>query len=270
MLVTHRRSGTHLTIDLLRRQFEAFDAPKRRGESLDTLYLSLDLLTFKRRRLSEEQALARLRRARRPIVKTHELPGFDALRPRHAAFVDALLADADLYAVQRDGRDVLCSLHRYMQAYNPRTRCPLAEFMRQEQDGMSRPRYWAHHVRAWRGVPGVRWLAYEEIVAQPGAVLERLARELGLAPRRVEPLLPRPLRSRWQGRAVRLFSRRPAATTILGATGARSDWRTDLHAEDRAFFQRESGDLLVELGYEDSDAWVDDAPEEKAAAGVRA
>jgi hypothetical protein len=47
---------------------------------------------------------------------------------------------------------------------------------------------------------------------------------------------------------------RPESTAIIN--GGRQDWHECFTPEDRAFFHREAGDLLVELGYESSDAWV--------------
>jgi hypothetical protein len=271
VLVTHRRSGTHLSIDLLRRQFAACDGRKRLGEPLHALYLNLDLLLRERRPLTEARALALLRRTPRPIVKTHALPGFADFRPRHAAFVDALLADADLYAVHRDGRDVMCSLHLYFQAFDARARCPLPEFLRQTEDGRSRPRRWADHVLRWRATEGVRTLAYERVVGDPRGAIARLADELRLEPRWTQPLLPPRLRGAWQARWWRLASRRPPVTTVLSDPSGRrrpARWREAFGPEDRAFFHREAGDALVELGYESSDAWVREADAPSQLAGA--
>jgi hypothetical protein len=270
VLVTHRRSGTHLTIDLLRRQFAACDGRKRLGEPLHALYLNLDLLLRERHPLGEARALELLRRARRPIVKTHALPGFAAFRPDHAAFVDALLADADVYAVHRDGRDVMCSLHLYFQAFDPRARCSLSQFLRQTDDGLSRPRRWSDHVLRWRAREGVRSLAYEQVVGSPRAVLARLANELALEPRLVKPLLPPRLRGAWHARWLRLASRRPPVTTVLSDPSGRrrpARWREAFGPEDRAFFHREAGDALVELGYESSDAWIHEPSADSELAG---
>jgi hypothetical protein len=45
IIVTHMRSGTHLTIVFIRRQFSCFQAWKWPGEVNDMLYLSLDVLS---------------------------------------------------------------------------------------------------------------------------------------------------------------------------------------------------------------------------------
>jgi hypothetical protein len=252
VVATHRRSGTHLTLDLLRRHFLACRARKGLGEGLDTLYLNLDRLETPRRPLSEAAALERLRRAPRPLVKTHLPP---CPRPgTHAGFLRWLYADADVYTVVRDGRDVLCSLHAYVRSYDRRAPASLSEFLREEQGGASRVALWARAVRESLELPGVRHLAYEEILARPREVLERLGAELGLEPLYVQPLLPLPLRSRWASRLERL-SRQPSATTVP-ARGPSADWRRVFSRADRELFQREAGDLLARLGYETSDAWV--------------
>ncbi|MGH0033071.1 MAG: sulfotransferase domain-containing protein [Myxococcota bacterium] len=258
VLATHRRSGTHLTLDLLRRQFADCASTKRVGESLAELYLNLERLVDARRPISQERALALLGRAPRPIVKTHALPDFAPWQPDHAEFVRELLADADVYNVHRDGRDVLASLHLYQRAFDPAARVPVSEFLRQKHEGMSRPAFWAHHVLRWRDTPGVRTLAYHEIVGDPRGTVARLARELALEPLLREPLLPRRLSSVWEARWLRL-ARRPEVTTVLGdRRGARPvPWRESFSAEDRAFFAGEAGHALVALGYEDDDGWVD-------------
>ncbi len=42
IIATHKRSGTHLTIDTFRRQFLECNSWKYPGEPLDRLYLSLE------------------------------------------------------------------------------------------------------------------------------------------------------------------------------------------------------------------------------------
>lgn len=256
VIATHRRSGTHLAIDLLRRHFPACRSRKRLGEGLDALYLNLDRLE-KRRPIDEARALALLRRAPRPIVKTHELPGWMTGDREHAEFAARVLADADVYCLFRDGRDVLCSLHPYTRGYEPATPASFSEFLRQRVDGVTRARHWADEVRACLALPGVRRLAFEEIVDDPRRVITRLGADLSLEPEIVEPLLPLPVRSRWGSRWLRLFSIAPEATSIPAAAAGRvRSWRDAFSREDRTFFRDEAGDLLIELGYERSDAWV--------------
>ena len=110
VLATHRRSGTHLTLDLLRRQFPDCRARKKPFQALESLYLNLDALGAPRL-LALDRARRLLGRAARPIVKTHASPALEEFEPGPQAFARAVLADADVIAVHRDVRDVLAS-HR--------------------------------------------------------------------------------------------------------------------------------------------------------------
>lgn len=261
VVATHRRSGTHLAIDLLRRHFPACRARKRLGEGTETLFLTLEQLGPHPRPLDETRALEILRRARRPIVKTHELARRIAGEGSHPDFTRALFEDADLLHVVRDGRDVLTSLHVYQRSFDRATPEDFSAFLRRERDGATPARHWAESVRCDLAVPGVVSLRFEDLLGDTRAVLQGLGRRLGMEPLLVEPLAPRPVRGRWGSRVRRLFAREPEATTVpAGALRTpRRDWRSVFTADDRALFQREAGDLLTRLGYESSDAWVEDA-----------
>jgi len=258
---THRRSGTHLAIDLLRRHFPACRARKRLGEGAETLFLTLEQLGPHPHPIGAARALEILRRAERPIVKTHALAHHRAGGGDAPELARALFADADLLTVVRDGRDVLTSLHVYRRSFDRTTPASFSAFLREARDGLTPARRWATDVRRDLAVEGVNRLRFEDLVGDTRAVLRDLGRRLGMEPLCVEPLLPRPVRGRWGSRVRRLFARAPEATTVpAGALRTpRRDWRDVFTPDDRALFQREAGDLLVELGYEPSDAWVEDA-----------
>jgi hypothetical protein len=259
VVATHRRSGTHLAIDLLRRHFAACQARKRRGEGLDSLYLNLDRLDARRRPIDEARAESLLRRAERPIVKTHELLRHVKGCGDHAEFTAAVLEDADLYCVHRDGRDVLCSLFVYTRSHDRDVPATLSEFLRQCFQDRSRVRHWAKDVRASLALPGVRAIGYASLMADPKGAVARFAGDLGLAPLAKTRALPHPVRSRWGSRWRRLFATHPEGTSIPGRSWGRASpsWRRAFSARDRRFFHDEAGDLLIELGYEDSDDWVE-------------
>ena len=50
IVFSHRRSGTHLLIDLLRKQFKECQSWKYPGEPIDCLYLTMESLFYRRRR----------------------------------------------------------------------------------------------------------------------------------------------------------------------------------------------------------------------------
>ncbi len=244
VVASHPRSGTHLTLDTFRRQFRECRSWKYWGEPLDRLYLNLESLMRREGALGEAAARRILRRAARPLVKTHALPGYRAfyLPDEHhdlpAAWVEWLGREASVCYVYRDGRDVMCSYHLYMKGHDAAAYCSIGEFMRQRHGGASRVRAWADHVRAWLALPGVHAVA---LVGQPW--------------------LPAPPTSLWALRRARLLSRRPETTAVRchPPTERLERWREAFTPEDRAFFHAEAGDLLLALGYETSDRWVEES-----------
>ncbi len=261
VIATHPRSGTHLTIDLLRKQFQECQSWLWFGETLHHSYLNLDHLAQNcSPNISQKEALSILCRAKRPIIKTHALPGFNELGDENKEFVNNLMQNADVYYVVRDGRDVICSVYLWMQNFDPKTRCSLSEFLRQEENGMSRPKVWAHHVLSWLNEPKINLLRFEQIIKDTPNILSNISQKLGLKPLYVEALLPkrRQLGNRWEDYWLRL-TRQFESTTIVGRyRGQKSPkWQEVFTNQDRQFFHQEAGDVLIRLGYEVDDSWIE-------------
>jgi len=266
LIASHPRSGTHLTIDFLRKQFSACASWKYPGEPLDYLYLALEGFTPKNSQGFEKKARTILKRCAaagststlRPLFKTHAYPQLHYLAKQHPDLHDQVIQNATQIYVVRDGRSVLCSFHLFMQSFAPATRCPISEFLRQQVNGRSRVKAWADHVEAWMAQPNVHLLKFEDLIHNPQNTLESLGTLLDLTPRYVEPLLPRSPKNIWQGRWARLTQWQPESTAIIGYyQGQKTQkWKEAFTESDRAFFHQEAGDLLIKLGYVDSDAWV--------------
>ena len=266
-IVTHKRSGTHLVMDLLRRQFEECDAWKWWGENQSRLYLSLQALydPLSLTRTSEAKAIKILRRCDRPLVKSHsglsDLPVGTETRTgtlgRH--WHDWLKTNSQRLYVYRDGRAVMCSLQLLHAKRAGGEPPPISEFIREQvEEGVSRVAFWAQHVDNGLAAEGVLALRFEDLVRDTRNVVQFLADELNLTPKFVEPLLPMKFNSIWQARWARLVARRPQSTAILGRPRGSSlaKWQEAFGEEDREFFHREAGEALIRLGYETSDAWV--------------
>jgi len=262
IVASHPRSGTHLTIDLLRRHFPACDAWKLPGERLDRLYVNLDVVLSGE--LHERFAATTLFRAARPIFKSHAYPGF--LRS-----VDQRLLDCSnpwwptlarsrgdfVYAV-RDGRAVMCSYHLFMKGEPSASDCSLSAFLRQRVDGKTRVAIWAEHVRAWLDAPNVVAVRFEDLTRDSEATIVSLGRSLGLEPRLVSPLLPELRPNTLRYRIERRLRIRPASTAVHGRSVGHTleKWWDAFTEADREHFHREAGDVLTRLGYEQSDQWV--------------
>jgi len=262
IVASHPRSGTHLLMDLLRRQFDACRSWKWPGERLDRLYCSIDELGAERGRLDASTARQILSRTRRPLVKTHAWPGLQDtfLAPHHDGlapeWVEWLRENGTTLYVHRDGRDVMCSYQMMRSRMEASPSEPVGTFMRASDPGQdeNRVRRWARHVQTWTERDTAHVLSFESILDTPRSVIESLGEILGLAPAWREPLLPEPFSSIWESRWARLVHMRPDSSAILG-TGAK-DWQDAFSKEDRRFFHREAGDVLTTLGYVESSQWV--------------
>lgn len=259
VIASHPRSGTHLTIDLLRKQFAECKSWKKRGEPLDRLYFALESFAPVNKPLSENIALDILSRPKRPIIKTHCDPQFCYLLQQKKSWVDWLQQEADLYYIFRDGRSVLCSFHLFMQGYEPKARCSFSEFIRQEKNGLSYAKRWANHVRAWLNIPKATALRFEDMVKNPHSTLNKIGQNSNLSPLYQEPLLPEQLKSIWHSRWMRIAKQNSESTAILGCYKNQKvqKWHQAFSKEDRRFFQQETDNLLIELGYESSNDWID-------------
>jgi len=260
VVATHPRSGTHLTIDLLRKQFQACQGWLWFGETLHHLYLNLDrLIPGHSPGLSLDRAQGLLQRASRPIIKTHSKPEFAKHEDAAKQFARHVVEAGDVIYVVRDGRDVLCSAHVWRQEYDPSARCSLAKFIRQRIDGKSRVELWADHVAAWTSREKVHVLKFEDIISSTRVVIKDLAERLALDPMWATPHLPEKIEQggRWAD-YWRRVTRNFESTAITGRYNGKGpeDWVEVFTERDRLFFEEEAGDTLRAFGYEYDEQWV--------------
>ncbi len=261
VVATHPRSGTHLTIDLLRRHFRPCRSWKFPGEQLQSLYLNLDaLLPDHDNRLSVSGALRYLRRVERPIIKTHALPDFSPWSNGLADWRAWIRNGADVIYVVRDGRDVICSYHALMMTLaDSAGTCSISQFMHQADPGFvpgprqqtSRVALWADHVKSWLTMPHLELFQFEQMLSRPDEALQRLAMKLSCRPQGVSPVLPKAFHSLWQSRWARLLGMRPHSTAIVpqGRRLHNARWREDFNEDDKTFFDDQAGDVMEALGY---------------------
>jgi sulfotransferase family protein len=248
VVVSHMRAGTHLTLDLLRRNAPAL-APRYRN--LDELVRGhqdhISLAGF-RARLAGERGI--------PVLKSHATPGLEefAADPEVHAYASDLLARSRIVYVLRDGRDVLVSLYHFTRSFDREARRQsFAEFLRSEDRyfrhcpemaGLDRVSTWRRHVELWLARPGVCLVSYRELVREPEAALRRLGGQLGLAvaePFDTVALPRRDLVSRLVRRVLQLADPRHASTAILPGPGRLGDGARWFTAEDEAFFAARAG-----------------------------
>lgn len=262
IVASHRRSGTHLTIDLLRRQFTGCASWKWPGDALDRLYLNFDAVcdAQHQRPMSITIANQLLATVDVSIVKTH-MSSFDFnenLKVQNAHGL-RLGAHKVIYLI-RDVRDVLASQHAYEQEFNPDSRVPFAAYLSMPFLGAdTHLKYWVQHAESWIDREDVLIVKFESLLRQTDLELMRIADHLELEPLMKYPLLARPWRSNLRCRFLGRLLPVPEATTVMGRPNAIRPvkWREELNRAGREQIHGQAGAMLIHLGYEEGRDWVD-------------
>ena len=259
LVASHPRSGTHLVIDLLRRQFKSTRNWRWWGLPLDYLYLNLERLGSSNRRFSDKLARKIVNRPRRALFKTHFEADFsqswvpeESTHPGPAWM--NLLAKSKVIYVVRHPMDVMVSYHQFLVGIDPEIAAlSLQEFMRSPHRAGQTDRlgWWQRHLTGWEARTGTLILRYEDIVADTGPVLDRIGTCIGEAPVDLQPLLPPKVTSILETRIDRVCRISPSSTAIVAdrMSFPAEDWSQVLNDEDKEWVNERIGPLLQRFGY---------------------
>ena len=239
-MVTHPRSGTHLTIDLLRRNLPALATKKRLLEPLDALYVPVDL-ALQPGVKGHRKVRQLIERHQFPILKTHwMLPDYSNVQPRASDIHDWLATKAKRLYVIRNPRKVIASHYLFQLSFQQ----PPANL-----DGwlIHASRSWVNHVKRWHGLCDIT-IRFEDIISDPAAVVHDVGALVNETPTLASPILPPRLRSKWVGRWRRCFSRRSPSTEIMTPNQGASFDSLFAQADIREFLKI-VGPVCKEWGY---------------------
>jgi hypothetical protein len=207
------------------------------------------------------------RRDQAEIIRDLELiprgvVGWGYLEPSDENVAFLCRPDRVNYFIYRDPRDMLVSqvyfatdmyedhgMHAYYKSlpgFSERLKVAITGLERSDLKMVSvRERY--EGVLAWRKIPHVLCLRYEDLIERQAATLETMLEQIEKA----GYTLPTS-----RGRAVLVLSEsvrpRQSRTFRVGRPGG---WREHFTAEHKHLFREVAGDLLVELGYEQTNDW---------------
>ncbi|MCY4070707.1 MAG: sulfotransferase domain-containing protein [Chloroflexi bacterium] len=254
VVATHRRSGTHWTIDALRNNSpdvsETFLTLERASSHHDA---PMPLPEFRGQLKTLEG---------RVLVKVHDLPAATFWkRDEERTFALSVLRDSPVIYVHRDGRDVMVSLYYYMKSFDEDVeKQSFSDFIRSESkldgvdSGMSRPAYWAHHARLWLQQPNLLLVSYEALEKDYESSVREMAAFLGISARRSLRTIDLPGKSgkpSLVGRALWKLGLRQQrlSSAVQPRRGSSGDWRNHFNNDDLAFFMAEAGEQMRRLGY---------------------
>ena len=184
IVVSHRRSGTHLALDLLHHNFE-YALP----------YASLKALDARCETAHKAAAIARVT-ATSELYKAHCHADFGSYYadPRVASLLDDRIRDSHIVYVMRDAKDTLTSLFFHARR-NGETRARDAnEFVREPASdrvpktlrGLNRAEYCEYHRRSWYAASiklRILIIRYERLIGDYRAVVNEVGSFVGRSPK---------------------------------------------------------------------------------------
>lgn len=254
VIATHRRSGTHWTIDALRNNspdinskfltLEQIEPTHHQPIPLDEFQATLDGLDG------------------RVLIKVHDLPSATYWQSKpEQSFAQTIIQNSPTIYIHRDGRDVMVSLYHYMKQFRDDFRdLSFSDFLRMnhELDGktkMSRPAYWAHHVETWLAQPNVLEASYQSMETDYENTVQRMADFLQIQltyPLQSVNVHQAQLNRNPMNRLLSKvgFKRHKVSSAVSPRKGKSGDWRTHFSEDDLDFFTGELDGFLHQLGYE--------------------
>ncbi|MCP3979792.1 MAG: sulfotransferase domain-containing protein [bacterium] len=253
IVVSHRRSGTHLALDMLRGNL---------ARAAEEPYRNLDRCLPDH---AERRDVAWVTRPGRGLVvfKSHspgELSAFFSGAGGEAGRVNDLVQRSPVVYVYRDGRDVMVSQYEYEKRFDLTVRAmTFSEYLRSEHrldpgnvaGAQNRPAYWAQHVVSWLDRPNCIPTAFEDWRTRPEEVVDRVASLSGVR-RREEFFDARVVRARGSLRRMiqrvrmRWSSRHTSVEFRRGRSGA---WRSEFDGDALELFEAHAGRVMDRLGY---------------------
>ena len=188
VVISHERSGTHITIDAVRNNFIPYK---------ERYYINVDnMIKGNGESLSASGCKQKLQSG--PVViKTHTLSNhqlFFHSNPEAIEIVGALIEGAKCIYVYRDGRDVLSSFYTFLASQYPDVRrLSLSEFLSTTNlpcdppirafVGMNPVDYWRDHVEGWLGSSRVLTLSFESFFSDYEGCVSRISDFIGVPAR---------------------------------------------------------------------------------------
>ena len=261
IVASHRRSGTHLTIDAIQNNFNVFQAnPPINDLTLDNLSRHLvhsELCCDEIQRRIEGASC---------VMKTHahgKISAFFQGDLDLREFVSNLFAQSKIIYVLRDGRDVMVSQYFYQQCFDERTKeISFSQYLREENnfdretyDGaLNRVQYWVFHLNSWISNENCLKISFDDLEKRYRATLQKVSEFIDEPLNR--PISDNRMSTNRLAKSFSNFKRKllPGKQEIRHSSvsfrkGKSRDWKNHFSKSDLEFFDRYSDGLNRELGY---------------------
>lgn len=256
LVISHRRSGTHWTLDAIRHNISGVELS---FFTLDAL-LPTDVIPDNQSQVLPQDLTRYISECRNmPIFKSHMPVNGGAWRDHPVLFDLAkdIVRQSFVIYVVRDGRDVLVSLYRYCQSDKVDiTAGTFKEFLRAENEfsvaeagrnRMARPQYWASHVCGWdkRDVDEV--VRYRDLHTDYRRTVTRIAGSLGFRVSRPVARIEAGHDSLLNRVLARVIPWRGESSAVLAGGGRSGYWKEWYDESDLSFFMESMEEARCQL-----------------------
>ena len=250
-VISHRRSGTHLTIDNVIANFSPFSD-----------YQNLDSV-LEGKTSGTQDPVSEIKQAAEAgpvILKSHLLSSLTPyeLRPQAEDLVEQIFSEAQIIYVARNGLDVMASLFEYMKVFDEGVRSSdFSSFLRSDHSfsdlSLNRSVFWRYHVESWLDSTyrdQILLVHFERWANNFNELLDELELHLGRPSRffrtnmhvksdiRIKSLLRRYIPSIM-----------PERTSVELRKGTSGDFENYFSPDDIDFFMEHAGPALRRLNY---------------------
>ncbi len=250
LICSHRRSGTHWLIDVIRHNFPG----------VNKNFINIDRLMEEHKERISIYELEEMigKEAGHLILKSHMTSDFTPFLEEKKNFIrDLIDRDGKIIYVYRDGRDVMVSLYFYMKRFTDNLP-EFPDFMRMQNDfdqfycKLNRVEYWKRHVWGWidQKDSNVLKISYEKLYINFTECLNELSAFLNLQTnKKVKKIVFYNKKKRFDKIKYRLLHGEVKSSAILPRKGIVGDWKNHFSDSALEFFKDNAGDLMEKLGY---------------------
>lgn len=170
------------------------------------------------------------------VIKSHELPSSGAID-----------FDASMVHLVRDGRDVVVSKFFFDRDFCVKNGIVDTFDANFDEYVEETAREWAHYVKAWRAMPGVTMIRYEDFLCDPVVALGTFVEGhfgLTMDAGHLSDTVNKFTRERFSASLNSTFEH-----NTFVRKGIAGDWRNHFSRENCAVFEAVAGEALLSLGY---------------------
>jgi len=185
IVLSHRRSGTHLTIDSIINNFK--DYQKHDYINIDSTKDGFE------KQISTEKFDDKINKKIR-VIKSHFLPNFEFYYKdeKDADYVENLFENSHVIYVYRNGLDVMVSLFEYMKAYDKEiAKMDFNDFIKTKNNfdpeisNLDRIDSWKHHIKSWqesRFADKILFVKFEDLISDFEETISTISKKIGAKP----------------------------------------------------------------------------------------